>query len=226
MTVLAPPTVRAQLSAQLHPWDDCGEADCASVITDAGTSVSVETVANWATATGNDYSNGETDAEQLAAILKHWNVPSIVRSAPMSETIPAALAARHEIIVLLDSNDYGIPQPGTGIGHWLLVYGDGGGDYQVMQPLGNPPGGSLQSYSQSLMQAADQQSAVEINMVLPKDATSAPPPSPLPYQPSTTSGSSLGPGLLVVGAGIGIVGFELWRNPGLRRRLLSPLASI
>ncbi len=225
MTQLAAPTIRSQLSAALHPWDDCGEADCASVITDAGTDVSVEQVAAWAVATGEAYYNGETNGQQLQAILQHWGVPSSVISAPLSQSIPAALSRSHEVIVLIDSNDYGLPSPGSGIGHWLLAYGDNGGAYQVMQPLGQPPGGSLQSYSQSSLQQADQHLAVEIEVVLPKDRQ-APPPPPGPG----TKGKSGGPGIvlpaaLLLAGGGGIAWWELHSNPDLRQRLAGDVRS-
>lgn len=226
MTLLKPPTVRAQLSASTHPFDDCGEADCASAITDAGTNVSVEQVASWAQSSGNSYSNGETDGSQLAAILRHWGVPAAVRYSPLSQTIPAALARSHEVIVLIDSNDYGIPSPGSGIGHWLLVYGDQSSAYQVMQPLGGDPGGMLTQYGQSGLQAADQQQAVEVMEVLPKDGAPAPPPPPPGQGQGGTRSAAPGailPAVMLLGGGGAVAWWELHRNQALRSRLTGDL---
>jgi len=228
MTTLANPTIESQLNAATDPWSDCGEADVASVVNDAGTPVSVTQVVGWALSSGQAITSGryagETSAPNLAAELAHWGVSAQVRYAPLSQTIPAALSRRHEVIVLIDSNNDGLPSAGSGIGHWLLAFGDSNGDYQVMQPLGSPPG-SLQSYSQSLLQSADQQEAVEIMQVLPKDQTAASPPPPYqPPPPVASSGSPL-PGLLVVGGGLTVVGYALWRRPDLRRDIMRPLHS-
>lgn len=222
MTTLAAPSIRSQLSAATDPWSDCGEADCASVISDAGSPVSVQTVASFSVSSGNALGNGETTGPNLVAVLAHFGVSAQYRNGPLSQTIPAALAQGHEVIVLITSNDYGFPSPGTTIGHWLLCFGDSGGYYQVMQPLGNPPGGSLQNYPQSLLQQADEQEAVEIMEVLPKDQTHGTVPPTSPPTTSPPSGGNALPALLIAGGGAAVVGYALWRRPDLRRELSRP----
>lgn len=165
---LAPPTAVSQLSSALDPWDDCGEACVASVVTDAGLPVSVFQVASWATANGSASTNGETTAAQLVAELQHFGVAAAVVALPLSESIPQALSRKHEVMVLVSSNSDGVPTPGTGIGHWLLAYAVGPSGYSVMNPLGSPPG-QLVNYPLATLQACDMVQAVEVERVLPKD---------------------------------------------------------
>jgi hypothetical protein len=82
------------------------------------------------------------------------------------------------VIVLISSDSDGNPKAGSGIGHWLGVYGDDGGNYAVMNSLGSPPG-ELRSYPQALLQSCDLRLCVELAVIVPADQPApAPPPAP------------------------------------------------
>ncbi len=187
---LAAPTVVSQLSSPTDPWDACGEACVASVLTDAGSPETAGYVVQQALADGYAQAGGTTTGANLVALLAHFGVPAHEVTEPLSVTIPGALSRKHEVIVLVSSNSDGVPTAGTGIGHWLLAWGQNPQGDQVMNPLNNPAG-QLDLYPFSLLDSCDLKDAVEIDYVLPKDGgtpISTPTLSPGTYQlPSGTS---------------------------------------
>ena len=158
----------------LYHSEDCGEAVVASCVIDDG---KAETVRDVEINAGGSVSGG-TGPDQLIKALAAKGIPA-VRVAATGE-IDSALSRRHRIIVLIASDHYGNPDPGSTIGHWILCYGFDGANYLFMNPLG----GRLQSISPATIIEMEREKghlAVEINKVLAVDATSSPaPPKPAP----------------------------------------------
>lgn len=166
---LAAPTVISQLSSPTDPWDACGEADVASVVTDAGIPESAGAVVQWALANGAAQTGGTTTGANLIAELEHFGLSGTEYLQPISETVPAALARKHEVIVLISSDADGNPATPGVAGHWLLIWGqDSTGAYKAMNPLSNPAG-QLIVYPADLLASCDKHDAVEIDYILPKD---------------------------------------------------------
>jgi hypothetical protein len=141
----------------------------ASVVTDSGSPWTPSDVVKWAISAGAASANGETTPANLVAELVHYGIPATAVPQSIATALPAALARKHELIVMVSCDTDGNPTtPGTAT-HWLLAYGISAGGYEVMQPLGSPPG-SLQTYPIALLNSCDQKSCVEVGLVLPKDA--------------------------------------------------------
>lgn len=188
---LAAPTVVSQLSSPTDPWDACGEACVASVLTDAGSPETAGYVVQQALADGYAQTGGTTTGANLVALLAHFGVAAHEVTAPLYETIPEALSRKHEVIVLVSSNSDGVPTAGTGIGHWLLAWGQDPQGDKVMNPLNNPAG-QLDLYSFADLNACDLKDAVEIDRVLVKDnGTPLSSPSLSPGTYTLPSGTSL-----------------------------------
>lgn len=165
---LAAPTVVSQLSSPTDPWDACGEACVASVVTDAGLPQTPGEVVTWALANNDAASNGVTTAQNLVATLAHFGIQAAEVQEPLAQSIPTALSRSHEIVVLVTSDSDGNPTTPGVAGHWLLIWGESSGGYKAMNPLSNPAG-QLDTYPVAVLQACDQRDAVEILYVEPKD---------------------------------------------------------
>lgn len=186
---LAAPTVVSQLSSPTDPWDACGEACVASVLTDAGSPETAGYIVQQALSMGFAQS-GVTTGANLVALLAKFGIAAHEVNAPMTQTIPGALSRKHEVIVLISSDSDGNPASPGVADHWLLAWGQDATGDKVMQPL-STPAGQLDDYPYALMSAVDKSDAVEIDYILPKDGGSPLPVtqlSPGTYQlPSGTS---------------------------------------
>ncbi len=141
----------------------------ASVVTDAGIPESAGAVVQWALANGAAQTGGTTTGANLIAELEHFGLSGTEYLQPISETVPAALARKHEVIVLISSDADGNPATPGVAGHWLLIWGqDSTGAYKAMNPLSNPAG-QLIVYPADLLASCDKHDAVEIDYILPKD---------------------------------------------------------
>jgi hypothetical protein len=183
MTTLAAPATVSQLSEGNLGWNCCGEADVWSVMKTFGqTGPGLGAVTAEAIALGAS-GNGETSAAALVALLNHYGLPASAGSGALSSAIPAALGRGHYVIVLVTSDSDGNPTAGRTIGHWLLAYSDdSGGNYLVMNPLGNPPG-QLSCYPQALLHSCDLRLYVEVDAVAPGNQPPVPTPVPPPAPP-------------------------------------------
>ena len=172
MVMLSQPTLVNQLTkGGSFPHADCGEADADSCLIDAG---HPDTVGQVEQAIGGNLSGG-TYTTQLAGALSKLGVPAAA-IASVGE-VDAALARKHRIIVEIPSDAYGNPDPGSTLGHFILVFGFDGSSYHFMNPLG----GRIMTISAvELIQCERDRGlrACEINMVMPADAGAQPGPTP------------------------------------------------
>lgn len=182
----APHLVNQLMAGGSYPHADCGEACSDSVLIDAG---HADTVGEVERTIGGNLSGG-TYTSQLATALSRLGVSATAISS-VGE-VDAGLANKHRTIVEIPSDHMGNPDPGSALGHFILVYGFDGTNYHFMNPLG----GKLQTVSSTVLKQCEQERglrAVSINVVMPADAgqpaptpqpVPAPAPAPAPGQPS------------------------------------------
>lgn len=137
--ILHEPTPVSQLQGEPAEWEQCGPACCASVLTDAGQPTTVSEAEAWLTGHGIT-TRGGTSAAELGTLLRSHGVEAAILVGPIRRWLAPMLARRQRLIWLIASNADGVPDPGSGIGHWIELWGLADGQASVMNPLGSPPG--------------------------------------------------------------------------------------
>lgn len=143
-----------------YPHEDCGEACVLSVLVDAGKVSSVRDIEQFDLAHGDnpaDGTGGDVHVERLQAA----GLGAHVMTGDTRANVVDGISKGHDRwMVAIWSDHYGDPSPGSGIGHWLLVYAyDQGSDtFHVM----NPVGGRLVAYSGASIEAAQQSYGVAV----------------------------------------------------------------
>jgi hypothetical protein len=161
MSVLsAPHPFNQDAPGNRNATHDCGESCVASVLYDNGdTSITVNKVQDLI---GH---GGDTDPADLIEALHERSVPAHEVTGGMSTYVNGALSRSHRVFAAIWSDHSGNPKPGSGLGHWIEVYGHDGAGYHCM----NPVGGRIVTYASNVLEPASQDIGVEVDVVLPVD---------------------------------------------------------
>lgn len=137
-----------------YPHDDCGEACLVSIERDLGKDDTMLAEEQFDASHGDDPSNG-SDAATLFSSLKAAGIPAHLARGDTGATLDQVKASGlNRVIINFFSNHAGNPEPGSGLGHFVLWYGmdPATGEDRCMQPVG----GALVTYPRASLEAASQ----------------------------------------------------------------------